>query len=50
MLKFEYFKETIAVFMSHPISDHKMSFEIKHTIKHNFRLKLVQAQPAYKKK
>ena len=31
---------TIAVFISNAISDHEMSFEIKHTIKHNFRLKL----------
>ena len=40
MLKFKYLKETIAVFISNTISDTKMSFEIKHTIKHNFRLKL----------
>ena len=26
--------------MSNAISDHEMSFEIKHTIKHNFRFKL----------
>ena len=30
--KFEYLKETIAVFISNAISDHEMSFEIKHTI------------------
>ena len=40
MFKFEHLKETIAVFISNAISDHEMSFEIKHTIKHNFRLKL----------
>ena len=39
-VKFEDLKETIAVFISNAISDHEMSFEIKHTIKHNFRLKL----------
>ena len=38
MFKFEKLKETIAVFTSSTISD--MSFGIKHTIKHNFRLKL----------
>ena len=31
MFKFEYLKETIAVFISNAISDHEMSFEIKHT-------------------
>ena len=40
MFKFEYLKETIAVFISNAILDHEMSFEIKHTIKHNFMLKL----------
>ena len=40
MFKFEHLKETIAVFISNVISDHEMSFEIKHTIKHNFRFKL----------
>ena len=40
MFKFEYLKETIAVFMSNAISNHEMSFEIKHIIKYNFRLKL----------
>ena len=35
----EYLKETIAVFISNAILDHEMNFEIKHTIKHNFRLK-----------
>ena len=39
MFKFKYLKETIGVFISNAISDHKMSFEIKHTVKHNFRLK-----------
>ena len=39
-VKFEDLKETIAVFISNAISDHEMSFEIKHTIKHNFRLTL----------
>ena len=33
-------KETISVFISNEISDHEMSVEIKHIIKHNFRLKL----------
>ena len=33
MIKFEYLKEIIAVFLSNAISDHEMSFEIKHTIK-----------------
>ena len=40
MFKFEHLKEIIAVFMSNVISDHEMSFEIKRSIKHNFRLKL----------
>ena len=40
MFKFEHLKETIAVFISKAISDQEMNFEIKHTIKHNFRLKL----------
>ena len=40
MFKFEYLKETNAVFITKAISDHEMNFEIKHTIKHNFRLKL----------
>ena len=40
MFKFEHLKETIAVFISNAISDHETSLEIKHTIKHNFRLKL----------
>ena len=40
MFSFEYLKETIAVFISNAISDHEMSFEINHTIKQNFRLKL----------
>ena len=43
MFKFEYLKETIAVFISNAISDHEMSFEIKYTIEHNFRLKLGKA-------
>ena len=33
-------KENIPVFISNAISGHGISFEIKHTIKHNFRLKL----------
>ena len=40
MFKFEYLKEIIAVFIPKAISDHEMSFEIKHTNKHDFRLKL----------
>ena len=32
--------KTTAVFISNAFSDHEMSFEIKHNIKHNFRLKL----------
>ena len=40
MFKFKYLKETIAVFISNATSDHETSFEIKHTIKHNLRLKL----------
>ena len=32
MFKFEHLKETIAVFISNAISDHEMSFEIKHTL------------------
>ena len=40
MFKFKHLQETIAVFISNAISDHEMSFEIKHTIKNNFRLKL----------
>ena len=40
MFKFEHLKQTVAVFISNAISDHEMSFEIKHAIKHNFRLKL----------
>ena len=40
MFIFEHLKENIAVFISNAMSDHEMSFEIKHTIKHNFRLKL----------
>ena len=40
MFEFEYLKVTIAVFISNAISDHEISFEIKHTIKHDFRLKL----------
>ena len=40
MFKFEHLKESIAVFISNAISDHEMSFEIKHSIKHNLRLKL----------
>ena len=28
------------MFISNAISDHEMSFEIKNTVKHNFRLKL----------
>ena len=40
MFKFDHLKETIAVFILNAISDHEMSFEIRHTIKHNFRLKL----------
>ena len=40
MFKFEHLKETIAVLISNAISDHGMSFEVEHTIKHNFRLKL----------
>ena len=31
---------TIAVLISNAISDHEMSFEIKHAIKQNFWLKL----------
>ena len=31
MFKFEYLKETIAVFLSNAISDHEMSFEINIT-------------------
>ena len=40
MFKFGYLKVTTAVFISNAMSDHEMSFEIKHTSKHNFRLKL----------
>ena len=45
MFKFKHLEETIAVFtiavlISNAISDHEISFEIKNTIKHNFRLKL----------
>ena len=45
-LKLSYYKilnvkETITMFRSNTISDHEMSFEIKHTIKHNFRLKIL---------
>ena len=40
MFKFKYLKETTAVFISNAISDHEMNFEIKHTVKYNFRLKL----------
>ena len=40
MFRFEHLKETITVFISNAISDHEMSFQIKHTIKRNFRLKL----------
>ena len=60
MFKFEYLKDTIAVFISNAISDHEMSFQIKHTIKRNFRLKLgnlkhIELQPnlpvwSYKKR
>ena len=39
MLTFENLKEAIAGFISTAISDHKMNFEIKHTFKHNFRIK-----------
>ena len=39
MFKFEHLKETTAVFTSNEIADHEMSFEIKHTMKHNFGLK-----------
>ena len=38
MFKFEHLKETIAVLISNAVSGHEMSFEIKHAIKHNFRL------------
>ena len=44
MLKFEHLKETIGVFISNAISDHEMSAEIKHLIKHNFRLKLGKSE------
>ena len=40
MFKLEHLKETIAVFISNATWDHEMSFEIKHSIKQNFRLKL----------
>ena len=40
MFKFEYLKDTIAVFISTAISDLEFGFEIKHTMKDNFRLKL----------
>ena len=40
MFEFEHLKETTAVFTSNAISDYEINFEIKHTIKHNFRLKL----------
>ena len=40
MFKFKHLKGTIAAFVSNAISGHKISFEIKHTIKHNFRFKL----------
>ena len=43
MFKFKYLKGTIAVFISNAISDHETNFEIKHTIKHNFRLKLARS-------
>ena len=33
MFKFEYLKETIALFKSNAISDHEMSFEIKGALK-----------------
>ena len=36
MFRFEYSKETIAVFISNAISDHEMNFDIKHTTKYNF--------------
>ena len=39
MFKFKHLKETIALLTSNAIPDHEMSFEIKHTTKHNFRLK-----------
>ena len=39
MFKFENLNETNAVFISNAISDHEMSFKIKHTVKLNFRLK-----------
>ena len=44
MFKFEHLKETVAVFTSSAISNHEKSFEIKHTIKHNLRLKLRNSQ------
>ena len=40
MFKLKHLKETIAVLIPNAISDHEMSFEIRYTIKHNFRLKL----------
>ena len=39
-------KETITILPNgilNAISDHEMSFEIKHTIKHNFRFKLAKS-------
>ena len=39
-LQIQTFKEAIAVLISNAISDHEIRFEIKHTIKHNFKLKL----------
>ena len=40
MFKFEHLNETIAVFILNAITHHEMTFEIKHSIKHNFRLKM----------
>ena len=38
------FKRDHAVFISNTVSGHEINFEIKHTIKHNFRLKLGKSQ------
>ena len=40
MFKFEYLQGTIAVFISNAISDHDMSFKIKHAIKLKFQAQI----------
>ena len=51
MFKFEHLEETIAVFISNAISEHEVSFEIKHTMKHTGsnweNLKHIEPQPNF---